>query len=945
MGKSVKSIIFFLFIFYFNFSTKKKKYNIPDNFIACFKKNFNFKKIPPDLDFDVKFYTLIFLSYSEYIKNTDKKITSFWNNQFRPFLKENYPILKNGIFTTNADQELMINEIDENINSNIIKNNKNINDKEKLLIDEIKMKLIERNKKKNEIIKVNANEKLNKTSINNMPDNKNINNILSKNGSINIKNNLRPHSETLASVSTCDSLSFENNFNFKNNIKEKLKTINNNKINDNINKINDSIYKNNDKINDNGIIYEDINENNNIINEENNINEIINESKNENEEKNKKNILIKNETINYTINKLINNINLNANIIIAPKSKSEIVYKEMTQTFIDKDESCKNITYQALCKTKIKLIDVNLLLKKIVETDFIQKNGEILYAFIRQSFYFINKEIFIKKIINCYEHYNRRNIELYKLSNLIYFLNAYVIQLFLNYKIIPKENNKLLVLIKSFYNKLVAKSINSINLGDIFGDDKNNIIKNEIYEELFKNGNRDCAENNKKLHNKVDRNYIIFTEMKKIEDKQKEKIPQGKNLEEHENNEKIESNNSKEDKNDLNEITNNELIKIIGKEYENLIKNNDFLSEEEKLLYNLKNMLILLNMKTYKESFIINIKRNEIFYKNFSFDLEENEDKAIYTKNKISKIQLINCQTLNNIDIKLNSSNIDTKKYFSVLDWETKQIGEQLINRTKNLLNKIEYKELYGALFTKNAKELNSKNVMENIRKFNNLTMFIIEDILSYDFPKDRAKIIEKWVLIAQYCKNRKDQADCFAIKSALKHYIITGLNLTLKEIKPKIKLIMNEINDYCNLEGNYRVFREEIKNIKKNEFFIPYLGLLLRDITFFEEGGKYLVQGNLINFEKIEKVQNALDSFFKYKKSINRVKFENINELNFFDNLENIKEEYLENIANQLEPEFKLRIMPQKEKRLTQIDNKYFLNDFKRFSCLLISKTMKNSS
>ena len=394
----------------------------------------------------------------------------------------------------------------------------------------------------------------------------------------------------------------------------------------------------------------------------------------------------------------------------------------------------------------------------------------------------------------------------------------------------------------------------------------------------------------------------------------------------------------------MKEIEDNELINIIGNEYEDLIKDNKFISEEEQFLFNLKNMLIILNMKNYKEPEILRIKRREIFYENFEFYLGENEDNINYSKNKnpsLNKYKTLKTfKTLTNVNKKLNE-----KKYFSVLDWETFQIGEQLINITINLLNKIEYRELYGAVFTKNAKELNSKNVMENIRKYNNFIMFIIEDILSYDFPKDRAKIIEKWVLIAQYCKNRKDQSNCLAIKSALNHYIITGLSLTLKEIKPKIKLIMNEINDYCNLEGNFKVFREEIKNIKKNEFYVPYLGILLRDLTFFEEGGKYLVQGNIINFEKIEKVQNALDSFFQYKKSINSVKFENIQELNFFENLEQKTEEELENIANQLEPEFKLRLMPQKEKRLTQIDNKYFLNNFKRFSCIINSKTMKNSS
>jgi len=214
---------------------------------------------------------------------------------------------------------------------------------------------------------------------------------------------------------------------------------------------------------------------------------------------------------------------------------------------------------------------------------------------------------------------------------------------------------------------------------------------------------------------------------------------------------------------------------------------------------------------------------------------------------------------------------------------------------------------------------------MDNIQKFNNLIFFIVEDILSYDTPKDRAKIIDQWVLIAKYCKSRKDQSNCLAINSALNHYIITGLDQTLINLKPSTKIIMKEIMDYCSLEGNYKIFREEIKNIKKDEFYLPYLGIILRDFIFFEEKGKYITQGNMVNFEKIEKVQNSIDTFFEFKNRIDKVKVELNKELVFFENLGEKNEQDLEKLANDLEPEFKLGEAKEGIKRLTDIDIKYF--------------------
>ena len=937
---------------------------ISEHFIEYFTHNFNIKEVSPELEFNVKLYCSMFLSFFQYLKTPDSKILTFWNKQLKPFIKNKYPVIKNGIFTTNVDFEFIIKEIDEFTNS------------EKLMIDEIKMKLNERNKK-------NEN---NKTVINAKANVKTISNSISNNNNTNIKNPqtpikkekannkiFRPHSETIASDSTADSYIFENNL--VNNIKEKIEKKNNNNIKQNNNEDNKIVDNNNKNIEKDQIT------------------------------RNRNRILNKN-----------NNNNLNADDMLAQKSKSEIVYKEMTQMFIDKDEiASKNIIYQPLKKTKIKLIDANLLLKKIVENDFSKKNYEILYAFIRQSFSFIKKDIFIKKIINCYKHYKKMHISINKLINLINFLNAYILELYLYYKSLISDT-KLLQLIKTFYNELATEEFNDMNFQNI-NYDRDALLKEKVCvqivkveksaKEKFKSYSNTMIQ--KKLQDRVERNRLKIIEIKKKQAFERTRTKKVSNIlysndlkldhldeldnnndgrqtefcqnqlmftqtyvpknnilindEESPHNElnlskidnvKAERNRSgsfkksskKKKKDDLGEITNiNEIVEIIGNDYEDFIKNNNILSSDEEFLLNIKNMFKLLNLKNYKESEIIIIKYCERFYEKFPF-YRKKDKKIIEIINdkKNNKNAMQKSFTLNTKDIKIDIAQNMPKKYFCVEDWGVKTLGEKLIKISKNLLNKIEYKELYGALFTKNAKEINCPNVMENIKKFNSLIMFIIEDILSYDFPKDRARMIDKWVLVAQYCKSRKDQSNCFAIKSALSHYIITGLNLTLKEIKSKTKLILSELDDYCSLEGNYKNFREEIKNIKKNEFFVPYLGILLRDFTFFEENGKYLVQGNLINFDKIEKVQNSLDNFFKYKDAVDSVKMEENDELKFFENLETKTELELETLANQLEPEFKLKLIQQKEKRLTQIDNKYFLNEFKRGSCLLNNKTMKIS-
>ena len=191
----------FIYIYYpnyFLYSSNNNKQIITDNFIEYFTKRFNFEKIPPELDFDFKFYVTLFSNYIQYLKTPDTKILSFWNKQLKPFIKNNYPIIKNGIFVMNADFDFLIKEIDKyNIS------------KEKSIVDEIKKKINENNKKDN----INSNKNTNTNTNTNKP--------IINNDNLNSKNDLRPHSETIASASTCDSYLYDSNSNILNNIKYK----------------------------------------------------------------------------------------------------------------------------------------------------------------------------------------------------------------------------------------------------------------------------------------------------------------------------------------------------------------------------------------------------------------------------------------------------------------------------------------------------------------------------------------------------------------------------------------------------------------------------------------------------------------------------------------------------------------------------------------------------
>ena len=482
----------------------------------------------------------------------------------------------------------------------------------------------------------------------------------------------------------------------------------------------------------------------------------------------------------------------------------------------------------------------------------------------------------------------------------------------------------------------------------------NNMIKEIQEDQLFKIS-KTLRRSTKNFSFGKDRiKNIIKEEDEKYEksDDEKHKRKKSSDNSDSDNNSNIEldlfsdDNNSdkKEEKEKEKEKTNNnhtskDILNNIIKEAkinENIIKVNE---EEIYILGNIMNLL-----EKYQEKDI-----------NFDDD-EENKDLMKYLKNNINfykKLQkkineekkvLITPRQRQKRYTKNYSSFIFTQKkpekieiireylskgYFCVIDWKTEEIGDKLMSVSKNLISKIHPRELYKAIFLKKNKEITSPNVIECINKFNRLTSFIMEDILSYNSPKDRAKVYDKWLTIADYCKNNKDYNDLIAIFSAFNHYIITGLKLTLKELKTRTNSLLNKIRSFCTVEGNYKKIREDMDICDKNgEIFIPYLGMLLRDINFFEEKSKYINEKNHINFTKIEKINEMFKLYFKFKikednKKYNNNNDDNIPELIFFNDLENITEEYLENVANRLEPELKMDTS--EKKRKTNTDDKYF--------------------
>ena len=688
------------------------------------------------------------------------------------------------------------------------------------------------------------------------------------------------------------------------------------------------------------------------------------------------------------INK-INKLNLTEQVENNMKRKSFIT-KKLTKEFVEEEEEKEiNIKYKEHGK-KMVAISLDLLLKKIVNENFLEENPIKIYSFCQQCFCFIERDILFNKIFNCYDYYKNKKITMSSFCKLIKFLNVLVIEMFDYYITTIKLDDPIVRSLDNFYRLLLAEIIQIINDNEKEKEDEKNsnpdfnskefqnIIEDEkvFNENLISKDNTDLIQNRNCIYSldeekepgKRERfNTLIY----KNKDSANIKKEQNKNLNTSKNNNisddktknnqikdtykiKLKPETKKENKHFKN-INNkkeekkgskNVLLNIKKEKPVKLQNKNDKEKEKEKITPNINRINAIKKEKICPEeeifSEIANVrilfsdvpKKRDIelakkkinFYKDLKIKLPEFIGKPIKenvpTKTRHTLLKSVTAGNLNKKH-KLKLHNND--KYFNILEWEINEIGEKLISCSKTLINKVQRREIYKGIFLKSKKNETSPNVMENIDKFNRLTFFIIQDILSYDFAKDRAKIYERWVKIANYCKERKDYNDCIAINSALNNYIITGLNKTLNELNRETKELMKSLGKFCRYQGNYKMLREDMANLPYNSFYIPYLGMILKDIAFFEENSKYIINDVLINFEKLENVQLAVSQFFNFQNGKDTINSIIPDELWFFENLEDLKESDLDELANKLEPEFKLYANKKKEKRKTNIDKMYF--------------------
>lgn len=210
-----------------------------------------------------------------------------------------------------------------------------------------------------------------------------------------------------------------------------------------------------------------------------------------------------------------------------------------------------------------------------------------------------------------------------------------------------------------------------------------------------------------------------------------------------------------------------------------------------------------------------------------------------------------------------------------IMAFPTAVIAEQLTRIETELFVRLVPYHCLGSLWSqrdKKGREGQCWSVRATVRQFNRLATTVLASCLWNTRLRShqRARLLEKWISVAEECRARKNFSSLYAIVSALQSNPIHRLRRSWQHTDRESLRRCEELAEIFSDKDNYAQSRELLKeegtskfanldNRLNNKYIskssaqgtVPYLGLFLTDLTMLDTAVKDRLENGYINFDK----------------------------------------------------------------------------------------------
>ncbi|XP_029466936.1 rap guanine nucleotide exchange factor 1 isoform X2 [Rhinatrema bivittatum] len=239
-------------------------------------------------------------------------------------------------------------------------------------------------------------------------------------------------------------------------------------------------------------------------------------------------------------------------------------------------------------------------------------------------------------------------------------------------------------------------------------------------------------------------------------------------------------------------------------------------------------------------------------------------------------------------------------------DFHSHEIAEQLTLLDAELFYKIEIPEVL--LWAKEQNEEKSPNLTQFTEHFNNMSYWVRSIIMVQEKAQDRERLLLKFIKIMKHLRKLNNFNSYLAILSALDSAPIRRLEWQ--------KQTSEGLAEYCTLidsSSSFRAYRAALAEVEPP--CIPYLGLILQDLTFVHLGNPDHIDGK-VNFSKRWQQFNILDSMRCFQQVHYEMK-RNEDIISFFNDFsDHLAEEALWELSLKIKPRNIVRRKTEREEK-----------------------------
>uniref|UniRef100_A0AAX7TA02 Rap guanine nucleotide exchange factor (GEF) 4 n=1 Tax=Astatotilapia calliptera TaxID=8154 RepID=A0AAX7TA02_ASTCA len=136
------------------------------------------------------------------------------------------------------------------------------------------------------------------------------------------------------------------------------------------------------------------------------------------------------------------------------------------------------------------------------------------------------------------------------------------------------------------------------------------------------------------------------------------------------------------------------------------------------------------------------------------------------------------------------------------------------------------------------------------LRRFNQVQLWVVTEVCLCGQLSKRVQLLKKFIKIAAHCREFKNLNSFFAIIMGMSNPAVSRLSQTWE-----VNFIFFN-NPWTDPSRNHRSYRLTVTKLEPP--IIPFVPLLLKDMTFTHEGNKTFID-NMVNFEKMRIIANTI--------------------------------------------------------------------------------------